>query len=106
MLEKSKQAYLCELEREARNKMIWSKKDNNENSTYICISDKKSLRRTTSEKSKQANLRELEREARNKMMKELAAKKNVTEVRRLTQEELLAEAKKTEEINLKSLGKF
>lgn len=37
-------------------------------------------------------------------MKDIAAKKNVSEVRRLTQEELLAEAVITEQLNLKSLG--
>ena len=37
-------------------------------------------------------------------MKEIAKKKNVAAVRRLTQEELLEEAKITEEINRRSLG--
>ena len=40
------------------------------------------------------------------MMKEVAAKRNVSHVRRLTQEELLEEAKETEKLNLKSLGKL
>ena len=40
------------------------------------------------------------------LMKEYARKRNVATVRRLTQEELLAEAKITEEMNLRSLGKF
>ena len=39
-------------------------------------------------------------------MKEIAVQKRVAEVRRLTQEELLEEAKITEELNLMSLGKF
>ena len=39
------------------------------------------------------------------MLKEIAARKNMAAVRRLTQEELLAEAKITEQINIKSLGK-
>ena len=47
-----------------------------------------------------------EREARAKIMKEMAARKNVQEVRRLTQEELLKEAKITEKLNLESLGKL
>ena len=38
------------------------------------------------------------------MMKEIAARKNVSQVRRLTQEELLLEAKLTEEVNLQALG--
>ena len=40
------------------------------------------------------------------LMKEYARKRNVATVRRLTQEELLAEAKITEEMNLRSLGKL
>lgn len=71
----------------------------------ILCTDKKSLRRSTAIKSKDVVKREVEREARAKLMKELAAKKNVSAVRRLTQEELLAEAKITEEINLAALGK-
>jgi len=38
-------------------------------------------------------------------VRDIAARKNVAAVRRLTQEELLAEAKITEQSNLKSLGK-
>ncbi|TPP62465.1 Vacuolar protein sorting associated protein 72, partial [Fasciola gigantica] len=41
---------------------------------------------------------------REAMLAEIAQRKNVPEVRRLTQEELLAEAKVTEEINRRSLG--
>ena len=73
---------------------------------FISYLDKKSLRHSTAEKAKELVMREKEREARNKMMKEIAARKNVTDVRRLTQEELLEEAKMTEELNLKSLGKY
>lgn len=40
------------------------------------------------------------------MLKEYARKRNVAAVRRLTQEELLEEAKITEEINMHSLGKI
>ena len=39
-----------------------------------------------------------------KMLKELAVKKNVASIRRMTQEELLEEAKITEMENMKSLG--
>ena len=39
------------------------------------------------------------------MLKDIALQKRVAEVRRLTQEELLEEAKVTEELNLMSLGK-
>lgn len=66
----------------------------------------KSLRTTTSVKSAETVARQHERAIKAKMLKDIAAKKNVPEVRRLTQEELLAEAKITEEINLRSLGKF
>jgi hypothetical protein len=38
------------------------------------------------------------------MLKEIATQKRVAEVRRLTQEELLEEAKITEELNMQSLG--
>ena len=40
------------------------------------------------------------------MLKDMAAQKRVSEVRRLTQEELLEEAKITEEENVKSLGRY
>lgn len=40
------------------------------------------------------------------ILAEMAQRKNLPEVRRLTQEELLAEAKITEEINKRSLGKL
>ena len=40
------------------------------------------------------------------MQKDMAAQKRVSEVRRLTQEELLEEAKITEEENVKSLGRY
>lgn len=43
---------------------------------------------------------------RKALMAEIAQRKNLPEVRRLTQEELLAEAKITEEINKRSLGKL
>lgn len=66
--------------------------------------EKKKLRNTTSEKSKAREERDKQREARAKMLKDMAAHKRVSEVRRLTQEELLEEAKITEEENLKSLG--
>ena len=43
---------------------------------------------------------------RKAMMAEIAQRRNLPEVRRLTQEELLAEAKITEEINKRSLGRI
>ncbi|TGZ56103.1 hypothetical protein CRM22_010194 [Opisthorchis felineus] len=43
---------------------------------------------------------------RQAMLAEIAQRKNVPEVRRLTQEELLAEAKLTEEINRRSLARY
>ncbi|XP_052824369.1 vacuolar protein sorting-associated protein 72 homolog [Octopus bimaculoides] len=72
----------------------------------VLISERKSLRQSTAEKSQATARREKEREVRVKMMKEIAAKRNVTEVRRLTQSELLEEAKLTEEYNIKSLETY
>ena len=72
----------------------------------VHIIDKKSLRKSTAVKSIEAEHNRKEREAKAQMLKDIAAKKNVSEVRRLTQEELLAEAKLTEEINLRSLGRL
>nr|XP_022317512.1 vacuolar protein sorting-associated protein 72 homolog [Crassostrea virginica] len=68
--------------------------------------EKKKLRNTTSEKSKLREERDKEREARAQMLKDMAAQKRVSEVRRLTQEELLEEAKITEEENVKSLENY
>lgn len=68
-----------------------------------CIVDKQ-LRTSTLERSKQA-VHKQELNAQEKVMKGIAAKRNVSNVRRLTQEELLAEAKITEQQNLRSLGK-
>ncbi|XP_029637930.1 vacuolar protein sorting-associated protein 72 homolog isoform X2 [Octopus sinensis] len=73
---------------------------------YQSNSERKSLRQSTAEKSQATARREKEREVRVKMMKEIAAKRNVTEVRRLTQSELLEEAKLTEEYNIKSLETY
>ena len=57
-------------------------------------------------KSVMAIKRELDRTTRAKLLKDMAFKKNVSNVRRLTQAELLADAKITEEINLKALGGY
>ena len=62
------------------------------------------MRRTTAEKSRLAEQRKKERDIKMRMMKEIAAKKNVTEVRRLTQAELIKEAEETEKLNTASLG--
>ena len=69
----------------------------------ICT-EKKTVRSTTLAKTKERELREKDREAREKMLKDIALQKKVSEVRRLTQEELLEEAKITEQENLQSLG--
>ena len=66
--------------------------------------EKKTLRKSTADRTKQIAEREKNREARQKILKGIAAQKRVAEVRRLTQEELLEEAKVTEELNLMSLG--
>jgi len=67
---------------------------------------KRALRKTTAEQTKETESMRVNRENKAKMMKDIAAKKNVSEVRRLTQEELLAEAKITEEINLQALETY
>ena len=63
------------------------------------------MRQTTAEKTREAEVKRKEHEIKKAMMKEIARKKNVTHVRRLTQEELLEEAKITEKINIRALGK-
>ncbi|XP_050396961.1 vacuolar protein sorting-associated protein 72 homolog [Patella vulgata] len=68
--------------------------------------ERKSKRAATAVKSQATAKREKQREERTKMMKEMAARKNVPEVRRLTQEELLSEAKITEAENKKSLENY
>ena len=45
-----------------------------------------------------------ERDIKEQMLKEMAKRKNVPSVRRLTQEELLEEAKVTEAYNVRTLG--
>ncbi|XP_064645478.1 vacuolar protein sorting-associated protein 72 homolog [Lineus longissimus] len=75
-------------------------------SAQIYHSEKKSLRRSTAKKSEAAEIRKKARDERTKMMKEIAAKKNVPEVRRLTQEELLEESKITERENAQSLEDY
>lgn len=66
----------------------------------------RSKRHTTLKKTEEHQQRAKEREIKEKekMMKDIAARKNMAAVRRLTQEELLEEAKRTEVINLRSLG--
>ena len=68
---------------------------------------KKSLRTSTAAKSQDTEKKRKEREElKEQMLKEYARKRNVAAVRRLTQEELLEEAKITEEINTRSLGLY
>lgn len=66
------------------------------------------MRRSTALKSQQTQSRQKRREEQAKILADIADRKNVKveDVRRLTQEELLAEAKITEQINLKSLGEY
>lgn len=59
----------------------------------IDSTERKSLRGSTKQKSMELQEMVKQREEKSRMMKEYAAKKNVSEVRRLTQDELLAEAK-------------
>lgn len=72
------------------------------------LSERKSVRRSTALKSQQTQSRQKRREEQAKILADIADRKNVKveDVRRLTQEELLAEAKITEQINLKSLGEY
>ena len=72
----------------------------------LISTEKKALRQSTTQKTKALVSKEKERDVKTKMMKEIAAKRNVSDVRRLTQEELLKEAKITEKINLQSLGEL
>lgn len=62
------------------------------------------MRRSTALKSEAATSRQKLDIEKDKMLKDMAAKKNVSGVRRMTQEELLEEAKITEIQNMKSLG--
>ncbi|WAR23242.1 VPS72-like protein [Mya arenaria] len=73
---------------------------------YKSSPEKKSLRKSTAERTKEREEREKERELKQRMLKDIAAQKRVAEVRRLTQEELLEEAKITEELNLQSLENY
>ncbi|XP_033096446.1 vacuolar protein sorting-associated protein 72 homolog [Anneissia japonica] len=67
---------------------------------------RKSSRRSTIQRVTEFKSRIKEREERAKKMKEQISKKNMPEVRRLTQEELLKEAKKTEIENIASLKAY
>ncbi|XP_077993620.1 vacuolar protein sorting-associated protein 72 homolog [Glandiceps talaboti] len=65
-----------------------------------------SLRKSTRQRTQEASLRQKERDERSKKLKEMQANRKQPEMRRLTQEELLAEAKVTEELNLASLRAY
>ncbi|XP_071942919.1 vacuolar protein sorting-associated protein 72 homolog [Antedon mediterranea] len=67
---------------------------------------RKSSRRSTIQRVTEFKSRIKEREEKAKKMKEQVSKKNAPEVRRLTQEELLKEAKKTEIENIASLKAY
>ena len=71
----------------------------------LILAEKKTLRKTTSDRTKEIAEKEKDRDARAKVLKDIAVQKRVAEVRRLTQEELLEEAKVTEELNTMSLGR-
>ena len=68
------------------------------------------LRVSTAQKRKEQEERQKEREVRERqkakklLSSQAATAESLKELRRLTQEELLAEAKLTEKINLESLG--
>ena len=65
---------------------------------------RKSRRSTTVMKNTEFKMRMQEREVRAKHQKAINARRPMQQVRRLTQEELLDEAKITEKQNLASLG--
>ncbi|CAF2830974.1 unnamed protein product [Rotaria sp. Silwood2] len=66
----------------------------------------KTLRKSTSVKRVELEKRQRERQERRDYLKGVASLRNTREVRKLTQEELLEEAKITEEINLESLEAY
>jgi len=66
----------------------------------------KTLRKSTSVKRVELEKRQKERQERRVYLKGVASLRNTGEVRKLTQEELLEEAKITEEINLESLEAY
>ena len=66
---------------------------------------RKSSRRSTIQRVNEFELRIKERETKARIMKQQKKKHQVPEMRRLTQEELLIEAKTTEKKNLHSLCK-
>ncbi|KAI8743611.1 vacuolar protein sorting-associated protein 72 isoform X2 [Biomphalaria glabrata] len=68
--------------------------------------ERKSVRRSTALKSEAASSRQKLDLEKDKMLKDMAAKKNVSHIRRMTQEELLEEAKITEIQNMKSLENY
>ncbi|XP_005095332.1 vacuolar protein sorting-associated protein 72 homolog isoform X2 [Aplysia californica] len=68
--------------------------------------ERKSVRRSTALKSEAALSRQKLDLQKDKMLKDMAAKKNVASIRRMTQEELLEEAKVTEIQNMKSLENY
>uniref|UniRef100_A0A0B7BKW5 Vacuolar protein sorting-associated protein 72 homolog n=1 Tax=Arion vulgaris TaxID=1028688 RepID=A0A0B7BKW5_9EUPU len=76
-------------------------------SVQIYVSpERKSVRRSTALKSEAALSRQKLDQQRDKMLKDMAIKKNVAHIRRMTQEELLEEAKITEKQNMKSLENY
>jgi len=76
-------------------------------SVQIYVSpERKSVRRSTAIKSEAAMSKQKIDAQKEKMLKELAVKKNVASIRRMTQEELLEEAKITERENMQSLANY
>ena len=72
----------------------------------ILGSERRNLRKSTVDKAKETEERGKVLEAKTQLMKDFAKRKNLSDVRRLTQEELLAEAKITEKQNLRSLSEY
>lgn len=81
----------------------------------MCILEARKLRASTVRATETALQRQKQQQSANPeitavkrkaLMAEIAQRRNVPEVRRLTQEELLEEAQVTAEINKRSLGEF
>lgn len=73
---------------------------------YVSPVERKSVRQSTALKSEAAASRQKLDQQRDQMLKDMASRKKVDHIRRMTQEELLEEAKITEKQNLKSLENY
>ncbi|BFZ00940.1 hypothetical protein BsWGS_03980 [Bradybaena similaris] len=94
-------------EKKPPTKKLKTEKSREVPSVQIYVSpERKSVRRSTALKSEAALSRQKLDQQRDKFLKDMAIKKNVSHIRRMTQEELLEEAKITEKQNMKSLENY